>query len=60
MDIEDLPINAKCCGIIGVPVTYMAKYCQEQFDNLGLMYSSHAFIGGTDGQPKLYVNVQSV
>ena len=60
MDTEKLPINAKCSGIIDVPVTYMFKYCQEQFNNLGLMSGSHAFIGGTNGLPKFYVNVQSV
>lgn len=57
---DDLPPHGKCSGIIGVPVTYMAKHCQEQFDILGLMSGSRTFIGGNDGRPKFYINGQGV
>ena len=49
-------------GLMGVPVSFMDKYCPEQFEIIGLMTGAQdkAFINGNDGRTKFFVNGKSV
>ena len=49
-------------GIMGVPITFLDKYCPEQFEIIGLMsgVKHDAFINGDDGRAKFYINGKGV
>ena len=58
--VADIPIDYD--GVIGVPITFLHKYCPEQFYILGMMSGAkgEGFTNGNDGRTKLYVNNKGV
>ena len=44
-------------GVMGVPITFLDKYCPEQFEIIGLMSGSKGvgMINGNDGRSKFYI-----
>ena len=49
-------------GVIGVPITFLDKYCPTQFEIIGLMSGAKGenLTNGTDGRAKFYVNGKGV
>lgn len=49
-------------GVIGVPITFLDKYCPEQFEILGMMSGAkgEGLTNGNDGRAKFYVNNKGV
>lgn len=49
-------------GIMGVPITFMDKYCPEQFEILTIMTGAKgdSLVNGDDGRAKFYVNGKGV
>ena len=49
-------------GVIGVPITFLDKYCPEQFEILGLMSGAKGenLTNGDDGRAKFYINNKGV
>jgi len=49
-------------GVIGVPITFLDKYCPTQFEIIGLMSGAkgETFTNGNDGRAKFYVNNKGV
>ena len=49
-------------GSMGVPITFIDKYCPEQFEIIGLMsgVKHDVFINGDDGRAKFYINGKGV
>ena len=49
-------------GAIGVPITFLDKYCPEQFEILGLMSGAKGenLTNGDDGRAKFYINNKGV
>lgn len=49
-------------GIMGVPITFLGKYCPTQFEIIGIMSGAKGdtFTNGNDGRPKFYVNDKGV
>ena len=49
-------------GVIGVPITFLHKYCPEQFEILGMMSGAkgEGLTNGNDGRAKFYVNNKGV
>ena len=49
-------------GIMAVPITFLDKYCHEQFEIIGLMsgVKHDVFINGDDGRAKFYINGKGV
>ena len=49
-------------GVMGVPITFLGKYCPEQFEIIGLMsgVKHDVFINGDDGRAKFYINGKGV
>ena len=49
-------------GVMGVPITFLDKYCPEQFEIIGLMsgVKHDVFINGDDGRAKFYINGKGV
>ena len=47
---------------MGVPVSFMDKYCPEQFEILGVMTGAkgEGLTNGSDGRVKFYVNGKGV
>ena len=45
-------------GVVGVPITFLGKYCPTQFEIIGLMSGTkgYPFENGNDGRAKFYVN----
>lgn len=56
----EIPMNYD--GVIGVPITFLGKYCPEQFEIIGLMsgVKHDVFINGDDGRAKFYINGKGV
>lgn len=56
----DIPEDYK--GIMGVPITFLDKYCPEQFEIVGMMsgVKDPVFANGNDGRAKFYVNDKGV
>jgi len=56
----DIPLDYK--GIIGVPITFLDKYCPDQFEIVGMMsgVKDPVFANGNDGRAKFYVNDKGV
>lgn len=56
----DIPMDYD--GVIGVPITFLIKYCPEQFEITGLMsgVKHDVFINGDDGRAKFYINGKGV
>lgn len=49
-------------GIMGVPITFMDKYCPDQFEILTIMTGAKGdgLVNGDDGRAKFYVNGEGV
>lgn len=47
---------------MGVPITFLDKYCPEQFEIIGLMSGAKGeeLTNGNDGRPKFYINNKGV
>ena len=58
--VADIPMDYD--GVIGVPITFLDKYCPEQFEILGMMSGAkgEGFTNGNDGRTKFYVNNKEV
>lgn len=58
--VVDIPMDYD--GVIGVPITFLDKYCPEQFEILGMMSGAkgEGFTNGNDGRTKFYVNNKGV
>ena len=58
--VAEIPMNYD--GVIGVPITFLDKYCPEQFEILGLMSGAKGdgLTNGNDGRVKFYVNGKGV
>lgn len=48
--------------IMGVPITFLDKYCPTQFEIIGIMSGAKGepFTNGNDNRPKFYVNNKGV
>ena len=48
--------------VIGVPITFLDKYCPDQFEILGLMSGAKGenLTNGDDGRAKFYINNKGV
>lgn len=49
-------------GVMGVPITFLDKYCPTQFEILGIMSGAkgETFTNGNDGKAKFYLNSKGV
>lgn len=49
-------------GIMGVPISFLDKYCPEQFEIVGLMNGAkdNSLVNGNDGRPKFYIGGKGV
>lgn len=49
-------------GVIGVPITFLDKYCPAQFEIVGIMTGvrNTLFMNGDDGRAKFYINGKGV
>ena len=49
-------------GVMGVPISFLDKYCPEQFKIVGIMTGAKGepFTNGNDGRPKFYINGKGV
>lgn len=49
-------------GVIGVPITFLDKYCPKQFRIIGIMTGSLSkdFVNGNDNRKKFYINSKGV
>lgn len=58
--VTDIPMDYD--GVMGVPITFLDKYCPTQFDIVGLMSGGKGenLTNGTDGRAKFYVNGKGV
>lgn len=50
------------CGVMGVPITFLDKYCPDQFEILTIMTGAKGdgLVNGADGRAKFYVNGEGV
>ena len=57
---SDIPMDYD--GVMGVPITFLDKYCPTQFEIVGLMSGGKGenLTNGNDGRPKFYVNGKGV
>ena len=58
--VSDIPCDYD--GVMGVPITFLDKYCPTQFEIVGLMSGGKGenLTNGNDGRPKFYVNRKGV
>lgn len=58
--VTDIPMDYD--GVMGVPITFLGKYCPEQFKIEGIMTGAKGkpFTNGNDGRAKFYVNKHGV
>ena len=58
--VRNIPMDYD--GVMGVPISFLDKYCKEQFEIIGLMsgVKHDAFINGDDGRAKFYINGKGV
>lgn len=56
----DIPMDYD--GVMGVPITFLDKYCPEQFEILGIMSGAkgECFVNGNDDSPKFTLNGKGV
>ena len=57
---DDIPVDYN--GVIGVPITFLDKYCPEQFEIVGLMSGAKGenLTNGNDGKAKFYIDGKGV
>lgn len=48
--------------VMGVPITFLNKYCPTQFEIVGIMSGAkgECFTNGNDGRAKFYINDKGV
>lgn len=58
--VADIPMDYD--GVIGVPITFLYRYCPEQFEIIGMMSGSRGedFCNGNDGRSNFYINGKAV
>ena len=58
--VTDIPIDYD--GVIGVPISFLDKYCPTQFEIVGIMTGAkgNGLTNGNDGRAKFYVNNKGV
>jgi hypothetical protein len=58
--VENIPMDYE--GVIGVPITFLDKYCPTQFEIVGIMSGAkgETFTNGNDGRAKFYLNNKGV
>ena len=58
--VTDIPMDYD--GVMGVPITFLDKYCPTQFEITGLMSGGKGenLTNGNDGRAKFYVNGKGV
>ena len=58
--VVDIPCDYD--GVMGVPITFLDKYCPEQFEIVGMMSGGKdkGLINGNDGRLKFYLNNKGV
>ena len=58
--VADIPEDYD--GVMGVPITFLDKYCPTQFEIVGLMNGAkdNTLINGDDGRAKFYVSGKGV
>ena len=58
--VKDIPYDYE--GLMGVPITFLEKYCPTQFEIVGLMSGAKGenLTNGNDGRAKFYVNGKGV
>jgi hypothetical protein len=58
--VENIPMDYD--GIMGVPISFLDKYCPEQFEIVGLMSGAKGenLTNGNDGRAKFYVDGKGV
>ena len=58
--VSEIPMDYD--GVIGVPITFLDKYCPTQFEIVGIMSGAkgETFTNGNDGRAKFYVNGKGV
>ncbi len=56
----DIPMDYD--GVMGVPITFLDKYCPNQFEILGIMSGAkgECFVNGNDNSPKFTLNGKGV
>lgn len=58
--VAEIPMDYE--GVMGVPITFLDKYCPTQFEIIGLMSGAQGnpLINGNDGRAKFYSNGKGV
>ena len=58
--VSEIPMDYN--GVMGVPITFLDKYCPTQFEIVGIMSGAkgETFTNGNDGRAKFYVNDKGV
>lgn len=58
--VTDIPEDYN--GVMGVPITFLDKYCPTQFEIVGLMSGAkdESLINGNDGRAKFYIDGKGV
>ena len=58
--VKDIPIDYD--GVMGVPITFLDKYCPTQFEIVGLMSGAKGenLTNGNDNRAKFYINNKGV
>lgn len=58
--VSEIPMDYG--GIMGVPITFLDKYCPTQFEIIGIMSGAkgETFTNGNDGRAKFYLNGKGV
>ena len=58
--VENIPMDYD--GVMGVPITFLDKYCPTQFEIVGLMSGAKndTFVNGLDGRAKFYIDGKGV
>ena len=59
--VAEIPVDYNN-GLMGVPITFLYKYCPAQFEIVGIMSGAKGktFTNGNDGRAKFYVNGKGV
>ena len=58
--VDEIPMDYD--GVMGVPITFLYKYCHKQFRIIGIMAgsSSKDFVHGNDNRKNFYINSKGV
>lgn len=58
--VSEIPMDYN--GVMGVPISFLGKYCPTQFEIVGIMSGAkgETFTNGNDGRAKFYLNDKGV